>query len=43
MIVPVLERPIELAVAAGVMATGIPVYYFFIYREKSEKFANFVG
>lgn len=36
-VLPIIQRPIELGVAIGVIIIGIPVYYFAIYREDKPK------
>ncbi|KAK7076453.1 Y+L amino acid transporter 2, partial [Halocaridina rubra] len=33
MVMPMIEAPVEVGAAIGVVCTGIPVYYFCIYRE----------
>lgn len=43
-VLPIIQRPIELGVAIGVIIIGIPVYYFAIYREDKPKwFIRFTG
>lgn len=42
-VLPVIQRPIELGVAIGVISIGIPVYFFAIHREeKSKRFIRFM-
>ncbi|KAK8753980.1 hypothetical protein OTU49_006023 [Cherax quadricarinatus] len=36
-VLPIVQRPIELGVAIGIISIGIPVYYFAIYREEKSK------
>lgn len=36
-VLPIIQRPIELGVAIGVIIIGIPIYYFAIYREDKPK------
>lgn len=43
-VLPIIQRPIELGVAIGVIIIGIPIYYFAIYREDKPKwFIRFTG
>lgn len=35
---PVVQQPVEIAMAIGVIITGLIVYYFAIHRERSKKF-----
>ncbi|KAL7648919.1 UNVERIFIED_CONTAM: hypothetical protein RMT77_000854 [Armadillidium vulgare] len=38
-VLPVIEKPLELGVAAGLILSGIPVYYFFISKP-SDRFSR---
>ena len=42
-VLPIIQRPIELGVAIGIISIGIPVYYLGIHKEHSERFSNFMG
>ncbi|KAG0721504.1 Y+L amino acid transporter 2 [Chionoecetes opilio] len=33
-VMPVVKQPLEVVAALVILATGIPVYYFFVYREQ---------
>ncbi|KAK7075051.1 Y+L amino acid transporter 2 [Halocaridina rubra] len=42
-VLPIIQRPIELGVAILVISVGVPVYYFCIHREKKSKWlSNFM-
>ncbi|XP_045592455.2 large neutral amino acids transporter small subunit 2 [Procambarus clarkii] len=36
-VLPIVQRPIELGVAIGIISIGIPVYFFAIHREEKSK------
>lgn len=42
-VLPIIQRPIELGVAIGIISIGIPVYYLGIHKEHSERFTKFMG
>lgn len=42
-VLPIIQRPIELGVAIGIISCGIPIYYFGIHREHSEGFTKLMS
>ncbi|KAG0713922.1 Large neutral amino acids transporter small subunit 1 [Chionoecetes opilio] len=42
-VLPIVQRPIELGVAIGIISIGIPVYYLGIHKEHSDRFARFMA
>ncbi|XP_045592456.2 Y+L amino acid transporter 2 [Procambarus clarkii] len=43
-VLPVVERPVELGIAIGIFLTGIPVYFLCVHQApKSQRFSAFMG